>query len=223
MLARFFGLVAALAYALDRAKVGFVRLRVGVMVACCLCAGGVAYQGWRTGFGASRVAAIALSLLPVAALLWANQRHYIVFHENAGPDIRAAELDAEEKLFLRGSGTFEVSNMNRYLVEVPVVFWTTQLAEHILAAKVRALSFLGIGVPSEERGWWYIFLGPNQVVEVTPGHLCFGFGLRPAVRVQCMAQKGRQFVYLSCDSAEQQARVLNELRARARVTCQGAT
>ena len=223
MIARFSGLVAALAYALHRAKVGFLRLRVGAMVICCLCAGYAACQGWRTGFAFSRFVAITLSLLLVAALLWANQRHYIVFREHDALDIRAAELKAEEKLFLRGSGTFEVSDMNRYLVEVPVVFWTTQLAEHVLAAKVRALSFLGIGVPSEERGWWYIFLEPNQVVEVTPGHLCFGFGLRPAVRVQRKAQKGRQFVYLSCDSVEQQATVLNELLARAQATSQGAT
>jgi hypothetical protein len=159
---------------------------------------------------------MALCFLLVAALLWAHQHHYIVFHEQPAPPTSGApDLHAEEKLFMRGSGIFEVNGMARYLVEVPVVFWTTQLADHILAAKVRALNVLGVGVPSEERGWWYVFVEPKMVAEVTPGYLYFGFGLRPAVRIQCEAQKGYQLLYLSCDSKDQQARLVRELQSKA--------
>lgn len=218
---RFFGLVAGLAYALQRSKIGFMRLRVGAMMLCCLYAASTAYHCWGAGFALSHGATIALCFLLAAVLLWADQRHYIVFYEHpALPTSAAPDLHVEEKLLVRGSGIFEVNDMTRYLVEVPVVFWTTQLADHILAAKIRALNILGVGVPSEERGWWYMFIEPKQVVEMTPGNLCFGFRLRPAVRVLCEAPKNRQLVYLSCDSVEQQARLLKELQTKARAAHQ---
>lgn len=224
ILDRFFGLVAALAYALQRAKVGFLRLRVGALLLCCLCAAYVVYRGWRAGFALAHGAMIALCFLLAAVLLWADRRHYIVFREQAAvPAAEAPDLRAEEKLCLRGSGVFQVSDMTRYLVEVPVVFWTTQLADHILSAKVRALNVLGVGVPSEERGWWYIFIEPKQVAEITAGDLYFGLGVRPAVRVQCNAQQARQVVYFSCDSGGQRARLLKELQARAQAAHQGTT
>jgi hypothetical protein len=123
-------------------------------------------------------------------------------------------LVADQKLLVRGSGFFEVSNMRRYLVEVPVVFWTTELAEHILAAKVRAANILGIGVPAVERGWWYLFLDPPKVTEIVPGQVCFGLRCRPAVRVS-YGEKGRDVLYLSCDTGEQLATLLCELRGKA--------
>ena len=221
ILARFFGLVAALAYALQRAKIGFLRLRAGVVFACLLLAAYAGYRGWRAGFLWSHGAVMAICLLLAALLLWADRRHYIVFREQpARPTDTAADLRAEEKLSVRGSGAFEVNNLTRYLVEVPTVFWTTQLGDHIVAARVRALNLLGVGVPLEERGWWYIFIEPRRVLDVTAGELCFGFGLRPAVCVLCEAPKNRQLVYLSCDSAEQQARLLKGLQTKARAAHQ---
>jgi len=221
---RLVGLVAAGAYGLQRAKIGFLRLRAGVMVLCCLYAALFAYRGWRAGFALAHGAMIALCFSLAAVLLWADRRHYIVFREQrAMPAVITPDLRTEERLCLRGSGVFQVSEMARYLVEVPVVFWTTRLDDHILAAKVRALNVLGVGVPSEERGWWYIFIEPKHILEITAGDLYFGFGLRPAVRVQCAAQQARQTVYFSCDSVGQRARLLKELQARARGAHQGTT
>lgn len=219
---RLCGILLAVAYGLDRAKIGFLRLRTGVILLCCLFATYAVYSGWRAGFGIAHGAAILLCLLMATVLLWADRRHYIVFREEPAAPGGAREIDPEERLQLRGSGLFEVSGMSRYLVEVPIFFWTTQLADHIVAAKVRALNILGVGVPSEERGWWYVFIEPRHIVAITPGHLCFGFGFRPAVRVQVEAQKTHQLVYFSCDSAEQRARLLRELGTRAQVTHQGA-
>jgi hypothetical protein len=220
---RLSGIVVALAYVLERAKIGFLRLRMGAMFLCCLFAAYAAYRGWRAGFELAHGAIIALCLLSAAVLVWADRRHYIVFREQ--PAVPASEVPAlrtEERLHLRGSGLFQVSDMSRYLVEVPVIFWTTQLADHIVAAKVRALNVLGVGVPSEERGWWYSFIEPKHVLEVTPGHLCFGLRSRPAVRVQCVSQPGRLSLYFSCDSVEQRARLLKELNTRAQTAQQVA-
>ncbi len=219
---RLLGVVIALAYGLERTKIGFLRLRVGVMVLSCLCAVYAAYLGWRAGFAPVHGTAIALCLLTSVVFLWAHQRHYMIFHEQPVPAASDVPgLRAEERLHVRGSGLFQVSDMTRYLVEVPTVFWTTRLADHILAAKVRALNILGVGIPSEERGWWYIFIEPKHVLAITAGQLCFGLGVRPAVCVQYKAQKGRQVAYLSCDSPEQRARLLEHL-ARAQVAHNGA-
>jgi hypothetical protein len=220
----FLGLLVAAAYGLQRAKVGFLRLRLGVMLLCCFYAAHTAYQGWQAGFGLRHGATITLCLAVGAALLWADQRCYIVFREHPTvPTAGAHELCAEEKLRVHGSGVFQVSNMARYLVEVPGVFWTTQLADHVAAARVRAVNVLGVGVPSEERGWWYIFLEPKHVLEIVAGDLYFGFGLRPAVRVQCAAQPTRQAVYLSCDNVEQRATLLKELQTKAQRAHQRTT
>lgn len=213
---RFLGLIYAIAYALQRSKIGFLRLRIGAILLCLFGAAYIAWRGWARGFVWSDAVLIAWCLLAAFLLFWADRRNYLVFqaHPTAFTDDTPA-LAAEEKLFLRGSGVFEVSNMRRYLVEVPVVFWTTQLAEHILAAKVRAFNILGVGVPSDERGWWYIFLEPQHVLEIEPGELCFGWRCRPAVHVLYETKKGRQHIYLSCERPAQLARLVRELRAKA--------
>ena len=215
ILERFLGLIFAPAYALRRSKLGFLRLHIGAMLLCLLGATYVTYRGWRDGFTLAQAALIVFLLVLVGLLLWADAQRYVVFRPRpVVASEEAMELAPEQKLFLRGTGFFEVNEMRRYLVDVPVVFWPTQLAEHILAAKVRAFNFLGIGVPSGERGWWYIFLEPPHVVDITPGELCFGFRLRPAVRVLFKTPKGREVVYLSCNDSEQLAIVLGELQAK---------
>jgi len=213
---RFLGLICAIAYALQRSKMGFLRLRIGAILLCLFGAAYIAWRGWVQGFAWRDAALIALCFLLAALLFWADRRHYLVFRPRPAASPEAIpDLAAEEKLFLRGSGVFEVNNMSRYLVEVPVVFWTTQLAEHILAAKVRAFNLLGVGVPTEERGWWYIFLEPRHVLEIEPGELCFGLRCRPAVRVLYQTKKGRRHIHLSCESPAQLARLVKELRAKA--------
>lgn len=213
---RMSGLICAIAYALQRSKVGFLRLRVGAILLCLLSAVYVAWYGWLSGFALRHVLLISLCLFLAILLLWAHRRHYVIFRPIPTTTLETIpDLAAEEKLFLRGSGIFEVSNMSRYLVEVPVVFWTTQLMEHILAAKVRALNVLGVGVPTDERGWWYLFLEPRHVLAIEPGELCFGLRCRPAVHVLYQTKKGRQDMYLSCDGHAQLARLVKELRAKA--------
>ena len=215
---RVVGAVFAVAYALRRSKFGFLRLHVAATLLSLIGAGYAVYSGWVRGFAPANAVAVVVSLLFIALMLWAGRRGYLLFRPH--PDMRfggVEELAAEQKLFLRGSGSFEVSNMRRYLVEVPVVFWSTELADHILAAKVRALNLLGVGVPSAERGWWYVFLEPRQVLDIVPGQVCFGLRCRPAVRVTYVAKRGHEVLHLSCDDRRQLSILLGELRARAEV------
>lgn len=214
---RFLGLISAPAYALQRSKVAFVRLHVAAMLLGPLAAAYVTFLDWHSRLTPMHGAVMAMCLLCSALLLWAHRQRYLVFR--AAPitiPMGTPDLRAEQKLFLSGSGIFEVSGMRRYLVEVPVVFWTTGLAEHIVAAKVRALNLLGVGVPGGERGWWYIFLEPPRVLEIEPGDLCFGLRVRPAVRVLYETPRGRDALYLSCKDTQQLSVLLKELRVRAK-------
>ena len=216
ILDRFLGLISAIGYALRRSKMGFLRLHIAAMLLSLTAAVYATYRGWREGLTPVGIALITVCLLVTALLLWADTRRYVVFRQRPlAASAEATDLAPEEKLFLRGSGIFEVSNMRRYLVEVPVVFWPTQLAEHVLAAKVSAFNLLGMGVPSSERGWWYVFLEPPNVMEIEPGELCFGLRIRPAVRVLYEARKGQEVLYLSCSGREELAILLKELQDKA--------
>lgn len=216
LLDRFWGLFSAPAYALQRSKFAFLRLHIAAMLLGLLGAAYVVYRGWQDGFTLAHATLAVLCLLLVVLLFWADRRRYVVFRAQPALWTEAApDLRPEEKLFLRGSGFFEVNKMRRYLVEVPVVFWTTELAEHIVCAKVRALNVLGVGVPSAERGWWYAFLEPRRISAIEPGELCFGIRLRPAVRVLYQTSKGREVLYLSCSASTQLAVLLKELQTKA--------
>jgi len=213
---RLLALICAFAYGLRRTKVGFFRARRMTVVGCLLLAAYGTYLGWLEGFALVRTLLIALLLAIVATILWADAQRYVIFRPR--PTRMTADtrsLAPNEKLLVRGSGIFAVSDMERYLVEVPVVFWSTGLGEHVLAAKIRAWNLMGIGVPSGERGWWYAFVEPKRNVEIVPGELCFGTHLRPAVRMTQQIDKGFSTVYLSCDDREQLALLLKELRTKA--------
>jgi hypothetical protein len=212
---RFLALISAFAYALRRSKFAFLRLHLAMMAVCLLIAGYAAYQGWQEGVTLAHVALILLCLLLLGLMLWADTHRYLVFKPRvtAVPE-GTKDLAPEERIFVRGSGVFEVSDMQRYLVEVPVVFWSTQLNEHVLAAKVRAWNVMGLGVPTAERGWWYIFIDPRKVAEIEPGEICFGWRLRPAVRLLIKTGRGQEMTYLSCESVQQLAILLKELQGK---------
>ena len=193
---RLLGLSAAAAYVLRRSKMGFLRLQVGAALLCLAVAAYHAYRGWLMGFGVTDVCAIALCSVLLALLLWTHAQPVRL------PEV-VADLAPEERLFRRGSGWFAVNDTRNYLAEVPVVLWTTQLGEHIIAAKVKAVNILGMGVPRVERGWWYIFIDPLRVVDVTVGSTCFGLRVRHALRITWVTQKGRERLYLSCADREQ--------------------
>ena len=209
------GAICAVGYALQRSKIGFLRLSQGLLLLTLVASAYSGLRWWLDGSAWPHVAVISLCLLLVCALLWARQRGYLVFLPSTAPAPSSTVLRPEQKLLLRGCGVFEVDKARRYLVEVPVVFWTTRLDEHIVAAKVRAPSLLGIvGVPSAERGWWYLFLEPRRVVEIVPGWLHFALRVRPAVRVAYRTDKSREVVYVSCGEVAEQALLLHELESK---------
>ncbi len=219
---RFLALMAALAYSVRRSRLGFLQLTPVVVLLSLTLASYAGYQGWKVGYSPARVLLMTGCLAIIGCLFAAEIHGYMTFRPCATSLPQATSvLQPDQKLFLRGSGTFAVNNMERKLVEVPVVFWSTELGEHILAAKVRGFNILGVGVPSAERGWWYIFLEPKRVQEIVLGTLAFGLRTRPAVRVLWTSDKGPTELYLSCDAPQQLAILLNELRSKSEAARSG--
>ena len=194
---RLAGVANAVGYAIYRARFGGLSL-YSVLVAAS--GGALVYATfllWRDGTSAAAVAIAVASAVLVFILVWASRQSYVVFRPAPMDSGGAAALAPEAKLHVRATGFFEVSDMRRYLVEVPTVLWTTELGEHVLAARVSARRVLGIGVPSVERGWWYVFVEPNRVAAIEPGRLTFGFAVRPALRVTLETDQGRRLLFLS--------------------------
>jgi len=207
-------MVSVPAYALQRGKIGPLRLFIVAILATVL---SVIYAVVRFAQGTAALLPVlvaACGIASTALLLWARARRFVAFHPLVPRLEPAPDLQPEEKLMLRGSGFFEVNGMRRYLVEAPAVFWTTRMPEHIVCAKVSAPNFLGVGVPASERGWWYAFLVPRHVTDIIPGRLYFGLQRRLAVRVVYSTGKEKDSIYLSCAEEAQMAILLKELRAR---------
>jgi hypothetical protein len=215
---RLVALICAPAYGLRRSRIAGLSAYTVLLFLCFTAAAFSAFRGWQGGFTSLRSLEMAASLFLVALLLWAHSQRYLVFHPKAWdvPD-DTRKLAAEEKLRLCGSGLFAVSDMARYLVEVPVFFWSTRLDEFVVAAQVRPFNLLGAGVPLGERGWWYVFLQPSQVLDLVSGVLGFGLRWRPAVQVVCQTDRRRENIYLSCEDAHQLTILLKELRYKCQV------
>ena len=212
---RLAALICAPAYGLRRSRIAGLPAFGSVLFLCFLVAAWSAFRVWQGGFTELQALALAASVLVAVLLLGADAQHYLIFR--AKPCVLpedTPDLVAEEKLRLWGSGLFAVSDLARYLVEVPVFLWCTRLDEFVVAAQVRPRNILDAGVPASERGWWYIFLEPSRVLDVVPGEVGFGLRVRPAVRVFRQTDKGRESFCLSCEDTRQLAILLKTLQAK---------
>ena len=130
-------------------------------------------------------------------------------------------LRAEEKLPCRGTGYFEVSGMRRRFIEIPALFWTTELRDHIIMGRVQVISIPLLNSPTEEKGMWYIcgctsaVISPRDILSVATGVLYFGLSRRPTLQLGYREASGKEAaVYLSFDKRENLARLYQELVAR---------
>lgn len=211
---RLLGIPLALAYALERARFASVRLRWWVLASLWAASVYNLMLMLRDGPGLGPLLIIFAALLLSLVLVWAHRRRYVLYHPSGAPPAPADPPPAaEEKLFLRASGLFEVNQQQRYLVSVPVVFWTTRLGDHIVAARVSAPNLLGVGVPGDERGWWYAFVEPRQILSLTQGLLYFGLAGRHALALRYATPKASELLYLTCPDAATLRRVVAALQA----------
>lgn len=158
------------------------------------------------GFGALLLLAIALG----------RRNNCVVFR---AAEIRlpspARALQPEERVPARAAGFFEVSGMRRYFANVQAWFETVETREHIVIARNPASRFLLIAKTREhESGMWYAFFRPEHIRSVETGDTCFGWRIRPAMRIAFQAEdrKVEDTLYLSFDDLEDLGAVLNDLQ-----------
>jgi len=169
-------------------------------------------QGWIPASPRSALGVLLLSLALLLLLLWARHRGYIVFRPHRAPPVPLQPpLVPDEKVFLRASGFFEVDKKRQYFVDVAAAFATMETREHVVMGWIPPSEFLFIRWPRNEVGMWYIFFRPEHIRALELGELCFGWRIRPALRVVYQGKGGLETAYLSFNDLASRQRVLDDL------------
>lgn len=169
-------------------------------------------------------AAAILFLLIIAFLSlssrYARGRYYIHFVPEKNPeppDEPPAPLWPEDKLRLHASGHFHVEGMEGDWTRLVAYYRTFETREHAIMARRTPTQFLKVGqVNPETLGMWYIFIAPENLLDVTPGRIYFGGEGEPGLRLRWRRfdEKGRpveSFAFLHFDSEPDRRRVQADL------------
>jgi hypothetical protein len=174
------------------------------------------WRGWQVGFGWGHFLGIAICLIAFIAFYAVRAQDYVLFfpalmHASVSSDL----LDFEETVSLRGSGQFEVSGLERWFIQIPVLLWITELEEYVVMGRVNIRNVPLLDPKPEEQGMWYIFFRPGALREVVSGRLYFGGQTRDALQVAYEDEEATlKHVYLTCDKAADLQRMRSELLTR---------
>jgi hypothetical protein len=84
-------------------------------------------------------------------------------------------MSVEELVPIRASGWFSVEGRDRYFVDLDADIKMVACRERIIMGRAYPSRFLLLGRwPDDELGWWYIFVSPPAVGEISMGRLHFG-------------------------------------------------
>jgi len=211
-----------LGYCLNRHKVGPVPLSGLALMAGALAWGG-AWKGWLSLVQVAVISTICWALAGIG--LRARWQGYLRFRaEDTPPPRHVSPPLPEERVPLRASGRFEVMHKGCDFIGAQTAFSTMDSGEHVIMAYIPRSRFLLLGQwPSEEVGWWYIFLSPRPLGSITPGQLLFGPRPRPALQIRHWSNRGgEQRVHLAFTDQEQRAHVWAGLRKGANSATLGA-
>jgi hypothetical protein len=209
----------AISYALHRGRWAGVRLSRLAQTASLAAVLWVGFCSLRQGLRPLNLVIAVAGVAICAAIGSCERRGFLLFvAEHAWVPSDEPALAPELMIQVRGSGIFTVGDRERYLVEAPVTFWTTQLGEHVLAAQVRPFRLAGlVGVPEDERGWWYAFVDSREVRQVAIGHLVFRGHRRRALQVLRSGERRTLVTYISCDDDAAARTIEHELRRGVRL------
>jgi len=115
---------------------------------------------------------------------WAARRLYVVFEPqlaSVAPPGQA--LQPEDKVAVRATGWFEVNGKICLCADLTAYWRTYASREHAVLAIQQRTRFLAAGSPEEEIGMWYMFICPEAIAGIAPGHLRYGVCESPALRI----------------------------------------
>ncbi len=211
------------------------------MIALLILAGLFAIRWLPGGSVGVLVCAVLLGMLLLLRSV-ASRHSYLIFAPEGEPARHrpdAAMMNPADMLKLRATGRFEVEGRTQDFTELLAYFRSFETREHAVMAICPPASFLGVGAwPGHEIGMWYMFFKHKEIRRIDPGLLEFGGYRRPGLRIQVRQEippstspldvwggyrsGGRTkpkyedaTLFLSFDSLEDRARVLDDLTADA--------
>ncbi len=176
----------------------------------------VRFQGSLVVAGLAMVILVFLSL----SSRWARRRYYIHFVPDKTPDPPEdppLPLWPEDKLLHRASGHFHVEGKEGDWTNLIAYYRTFETREHAIMARRTPTRFLKVGqINPETLGMWYIFINPENLLDVTPGHIYFGGEGKPGLRLRWRRfnEKGKpldDIAFLHFESEADQQRVQADL------------
>ncbi len=168
---------------------------------------------------------LALLLLLIIILLslisrYARGRYYVHFVSEQNlepPEDPPAPLWPEDKLLHRASGHFHVEDREGDWAWLIAYYRTFETREHAIMARRTPSTFLKVGeADPQSLGMWYIFISPENLLDVTPGWTYFDGDGEPALRLRWRRfdEKGRPIddvAFLHFDSTADRERVQADL------------
>ena len=183
------------------------------------CLAGIAYlglRGWRRGFSWWHWLIMLACVLVVGVLVWLRRRRYVFFAPapfEPNPDEHL--LHAEEVVRVRGSGLLEVEGLSEHYLDVPAIFWITELGEYILMAHVTFRKLPILEAIIEEQGVWYAFIKPEDITRIRAGYLHFGLRPNPAIQLSYQGAEGdERLLCLSFAGLQAQSRLIHDISSR---------
>ncbi len=172
--------------------------------------------------GSPLAAALLLALVALLGLgrRYARRRHYIHFAPQQTPkppEDPPAPLWPEDKLLHHASGHFQVEGKEADWAGLIAYYRTFETREHAIMARRTPSQFLKIGeIDPLTLGMWYIFITPENLLNVTPGRIYFGGEGEPGLRLRWRRfdEKGKPIddvAFLHFDSVADRERVQADL------------
>jgi len=173
--------------------------------------------------GSLIVAGLAMVILVFLSLSsrWARRRYYIhlVPDKNPSPpEDPPLPLWPQDKLLHHASGHFHVEGKEGDWTHLIAYYRTFETREHTIMARLTPAQFLKVGqVNPETLGMWYIFISPENLLDVTPGRIYFGGEGEPGLRLRWrrFSEKGKPIedvAFLHFDSPPERERRPADLR-----------
>lgn len=120
---------------------------------------------------------LLIALLPLGLLgldLHARRQHYVQFTPDRAA-VSPAPLAPGRKLRIRATGWFEVEDKHQIHVWLEGYYRTFPTREHAVIALCAPTSLWGWGRSrSQDDGMWYMFIRPEDILQVQSGDLAFG-------------------------------------------------
>jgi hypothetical protein len=225
----FEGLIYQFVYNLERHRLFNIRLRRWLIFWCLV----LPLTIWFKFRGASNLTAALVTGGAVAVLVvmwWASRQRYVRFvarvpnlarvvplagQKRANEVANRQPLPTMSRIRVRATGSFEVSGMQRYLVETPSDYTTFETREHCVMARIPHSRFLLLGKSNQDEvGWWYIFFQPDMIRSLETGWLHYGARPRLALRLEIALgdDSPNAILHLSFDEEATHWLVLDDLQ-----------